>query len=263
MIRPAAHWIARNRRRRRLRALERAARSYLASYGNCDYDPTTNGEHRVLDRLATLDPKVVFDVGASVGDWTQAALERCPDAHVHCFELALPTLPALLERYDTCDRVTVNPLGLSASEGELTVSYHPEAPELTSVLDLGLFMAPGDPARQRLQVPVTTGSAYCAVREIEAIDFLKVDTEGLELAVLRGFGGMLDAVRALQFEYGLGSIHTKDLLRDFHQLLEARGFVLGKIFPTYVEFRPYRLADEDFLGPNYLAVRPTDVPVFR
>jgi len=29
---------------------------------------------------------------------------------------------------------------------------------------------------------------------------------------------------------------------------------LGKIYPNYVDFREYRFQDEDFLGPNYLAV---------
>jgi hypothetical protein len=30
---------------------------------------------------------------------------------------------------------------------------------------------------------------------------------------------------------------------------------VGKIFPNGVEFREYELADEDFMGPNYLACR--------
>jgi hypothetical protein len=30
---------------------------------------------------------------------------------------------------------------------------------------------------------------------------------------------------------------------------------VGKVYPTYVDFRSYRLTDEDFRGPNYLAVR--------
>jgi hypothetical protein len=59
----------------------------------------------------------------------------------------------------------------------------------------------------------------------------------------------------VQFEYGYVNVLTKHLLRDFHQLLEAAGLVVGKIYPNHVDFRTYRLPDEDFLGPNYLAVR--------
>jgi hypothetical protein len=49
---------------------------------------------------------------------------------------------------------------------------------------------------------------------------------------------------------------SKWLLRDAYQLLGGHGFALGKIYPTYVDFRDYDVArDEDLRGPNYLAVR--------
>ena len=62
-------------------------------------------------------------------------------------------------------------------------------------------------------------------------------------------------VSRLQFEYGRTSILTKFLLRDFHEFFEERGYAVGKIFPNYVDFRPYSIDHEDFIGPNFLAVR--------
>jgi hypothetical protein len=47
------------------------------------------------------------------------------------------------------------------------------------------------------------------------------------------------------------SIH---LLIDFYQLLTPHNFVLGKITPEGVKFKDYILFDEDFQGPDYLAV---------
>jgi hypothetical protein len=45
------------------------------------------------------------------------------------------------------------------------------------------------------------------------------------------------------------------LLYDFHSFFKELGYVVGKIYPGYVEFREYdMLDDEDFIGPNYLAV---------
>jgi hypothetical protein len=60
----------------------------------------------------------------------------------------------------------------------------------------------------------------------------------------------------VQFEYGLKNIVTKFLLRDFYAYFEARGYKVGKLFPTSVRFREYRFEDEDFLGPNYVAACP-------
>ena len=54
------------------------------------------------------------------------------------------------------------------------------------------------------------------------------------------------------------NIASRFLLTDFHDLLGPRGFRIGKIYPTYVDFGPYRYRDEDFLGPNHLAVQESD-----
>jgi hypothetical protein len=103
---------------------------------------------------------------------------------------------------------------------------------------------------------ITTGDQFCAQHGFDRIDFLKLDVEGSEYEVLRGFESMLSlgAVDVLQFEYGYVNVLTKHLLRDFHQLLETAGMVVGKIYTDHVDFRTYK-HHEDFLGPNFLAVR--------
>jgi len=70
---------------------------------------------------------------------------------------------------------------------------------------------------------------------------------------------MLDAGRidVIQFEYGKVNIITHFLLRDFYEFLEPRGYLVGRLFPDFVDFRAYALEDEDFSGPNYVAVRKT------
>jgi hypothetical protein len=88
------------------------------------------------------------------------------------------------------------------------------------------------------------------------IDLLKIDVEGLEGEVVLGF---LDTIRkrkirCIQFEYGYANVLSHFLLFDFYRRLEPMGYVVGKIFPDRVEFRPYSLEMESFKGPNYIAV---------
>jgi len=45
------------------------------------------------------------------------------------------------------------------------------------------------------------------------------------------------------------------LLYDFYRFFEEHGYQVGKIYPDHVEFRGYSVRDEDFRGPNYLAIR--------
>jgi hypothetical protein len=87
--------------------------------------------------------------------------------------------------------------------------------------------------------------------------------EGAEHLVLEGLETQLrsERVRFVQFEYGRVNILTHFLLRDFYQLFASYGYVVGKIYPDYVDFREYDLSDEDFMGPNYLACRANDAAV--
>lgn len=62
-----------------------------------------------------------------------------------------------------------------------------------------------------------------------------------------------DKIRVIQFEYGFMNASIGVLLKDFYELLESRGYVVGKLFPQTVRFRKYSVFDEDFLGPNYIA----------
>ena len=60
---------------------------------------------------------------------------------------------------------------------------------------------------------------------------------------------------AIQFKYGHVNIISRCLLKDIVELLTAHEYVVGKIFPTSVDFRPYRSTDVDVTGPSYRAVR--------
>jgi hypothetical protein len=58
----------------------------------------------------------------------------------------------------------------------------------------------------------------------------------------------------IQFEYEKLNTVNKFLLKDFYALLGGCGYALGKIFPTYVDFRDYAYEHELSWGSNYLAV---------
>jgi hypothetical protein len=75
--------------------------------------------------------------------------------------------------------------------------------------------------------------------------------------VLQGFERILHEkkIDVIQFEYGHINIESKFLLYDYHKFFRTRGYTLGKVYPGYVEFREYDMSsDEDFIGPNYVAV---------
>jgi FkbM family methyltransferase len=246
------HFVAGHRRSPLFRAARRVARSYLDLDGNRSFASATNGEERVMALMAQSGCDCLFDVGANVGEWTLSARRLAPAATVHAFEIVPDTAALLVAATADDPRVHANASGLGSEEGTVEVRYYPtfsEGSGVTTQLDLPFELR---------SCPVTTGDAYCERHGIEHIDFLKLDVEGAEDSVLRGFAGMFaaGAIDAVQFEYGTPNIESHFLLRDFHAFFGERGFVVGKIYPDHVEFRPYDpLIDEDFRGPNFLAVR--------
>ena len=230
----------------------RAARSLIRGFEGPTAvlrDMAHNGEARVLDQLGS-ELRVVFDVGANVGDWTQNAL-RAGAGHVHAFEISPATAAGVAKRYAEEPRVTVNTFGLSSEAGTVTIHHYPDHPALTTVTDY-----PHDAESTAIEVPVRTGDEYVAEAGIERIDFMKLDVEGAEEHVIGGFRQTFErgAVRVVQFEYGRVSILTKYLLRDFYADMTKYGFTVGQIGPNGVAFVPYDLDMEKFNDSNWLAV---------
>jgi FkbM family methyltransferase len=255
--------IAKRRNRFLVRALASLSTLYLDMVANRCYEVELNGESRVLHRIAAHGASCIFDVGANIGDWSAAAAAAAPNADVHAFEIISDTAQRLQERVARAGltRVTVNELGLSDQDGTIEVAYLPEFSEGSSAA----IIQPVGTSELRL-CHVQTGDEYCRAHGINHIDFLKLDVEGHEAKVLKGFGAMLSEqkVDAVQFEYGYVNAAVRFLLGDFYELFESYGYAVGKIYPDGVDFRDYDpWRDEDFRGPNYLAVRATKTDLIR
>jgi FkbM family methyltransferase len=247
-----AHWVARHRRSVPVRRLAGLARRWLDWQANLDYELASNGEAELLRRLAHFKPRLIIDAGANVGDWSRAALDCCPTAQLHAFEIAAPTFATLQARLQGEARLQLHAVGLSDAPGEITLQHFAGAPALTTATAY-----PHPFAAQALAARVMRGDDFAAAQGIRHIDLLKIDVEGMEAQVLRGFDGLLrsQAVDLVQFEYGRVNILNRFLLADFHAFFAERGYRVGKLYPDGVDFRDYDLADEDFRGPNYLACR--------
>ena len=225
-------------------------REFLKTYKNCNYDCRSNGEQWLMTRLGTFRPAVVFDVGANVGNWLTLAQATFSGAQFHAFEIVPTTFSALAERMAGNAGVALNNFGLSNCSETIKMHVFDVSTELSS------HVAFPHGGHREIICPVRRGDQYMRDKGIERIDLLKIDVEGAEHLVLEGFGAALATdIDVIQFEYGEVNIMTHFLLRDFYELLEARGYLVGKLFPDHVDFRNYELRDEDFLGPNYVAVR--------
>lgn len=235
-------------------ALDALSLAYHRAHENCNYELARNGEAWLVRRLAGAGAlATVFDVGANRGDWSGLVLEADSGATVHAFEISPPTYAHLAARFAGVSRFRPNPFGLSDSTGEIQINHCLDVDMLTSMFEVV--------CSQNLQITtarVRRGDEYCREQGTRRIDLLKIDVEGAEHLVLQGFGEWISPMQVpvVQFEYGRVNVLTRWLLKDFYAWFEERGYRVGKLLPRQVRFRSYRLEDEDFLGPNYVAAAP-------
>ncbi len=232
-------------------------------------DPHENGEYALQEAFAAHVARqrrvVVIDVGANVGDWTDALLARLSLSRgeatmgavsFHLFEPSPPTrklLEARRRAWSTRVHIEIasEALGDTVRRAPFFVFDATDGTHTLSPL-------PDDAASQPASVEVecTTLDRYAATRGIERVDLLKIDTEGNDCNVLAGAKGLLGGARVayLQFEYNHRWIGFRRFLKDAFDLLLPLGYHIGKITPKGIEPYPrWHPELESFREGNYLS----------
>jgi FkbM family methyltransferase len=246
------------------RAVVRAARFVLwRARLDVPNDFHTNGESLLQRWVLGLSPPGreihVIDAGANVGRWSAAMLAaahqagRSDDLDLRAFEpsgwtferltLALRGQGVNLHRMALGDRSGSSVLHVVAP-GAGTNSLH----ALPGAVADGLTE----------EVTTTTLDSYADRAGLGHVTLVKIDTEGHDLAVLRGARTLFaeHRISVAQFEYNQRWIYARCYLRDAFDLLEPLGYRIGKLTPFGVEFYPCWDADlETFVEGNYIACR--------
>jgi FkbM family methyltransferase len=267
-----AEWIGRNRLTWLGHHLGQAAYLVWRASENRNFDISTNGEEWLLRKISSLkNAQCIFDVGTNVGEWLLTANKYFPEISIHAFEISPAVFPKLQKNVAHLSNPVLNGIGLSDESDEITIYYQEDLNYLTTTYPEHLgdaFRLPGSkpPASTKsLRVPVMRGDNYAEKNGITLIDILKIDVEGMEERVLRGFQPMFakHRIRLVQFEYNTTNIVSKFLLRDAYNFFGKLDYRVGKLYPNYVEFRDYHYRHEDFCGPNMVAVHKDDAELLE
>jgi len=183
------------------------------------------------------DGGVMFDVGAYHGKTLE--LFAYSGWTVYAFEPDPVNRSKLLEIASRYPNVRVEPLALGESPGgELTLYRSEVSGGISSLLKFHESHFEG------AVVPVTTISHYCQENQISKITFLKIDTEGYDLMVLKGFDWDRSSQPiAIVCEFDdYKTIRLGYSLKDLISYLEDKGYlcIISEWYPIEEYGRPHR-----------------------
>jgi len=173
----------------------------------------------ILRRCPTQKFDVLLDVGANVGQSTLAFAAAFPAARIFAFEPAEASFAALTAATAGLPHVAIAQCAFSGAPGVLRMIMHgtttrnriTEAPLSNNVKEVSV---------RRLD-------AWCAEQGLGHVDFLKIDTEGHDLDVLKGATGILPQVDFVQVEVSMNRYNRFHVpFFDVFEFMSDAGFHL-------------------------------------
>jgi FkbM family methyltransferase len=130
-----------------------------------------------------------YDVGAFRGSFAVDVLEMFPGSRGTLFEPSDENALAIKEDLGHDPRIELRRVALSDADGERSFTFFPDAPAIGSLLER---VSPSPRRERRSVVATTIDRVWEHAGEVD-LDLIKVDTQGADLAVLKGAQRALSA----------------------------------------------------------------------
>lgn len=148
-----------------------------------------------------------IDIGAHNGESSFAYAQQNPRLKVYAVE---PNLRIASKLVGLLSNYVVIPMAVAERDGsaDFNVSAYDQASSLLPFSEDGLRGWDGQDLKtiSVARVPTIRLDTLMDVLHIDTVDFLKIDTQGMDLAVLRSAGERLKCVRKIRLEVWVGQV---------------------------------------------------------
>ena len=196
---------------------------------------------------------VCLDVGAHIGEYSKAILELKATAQIHAFEPDPVSFEILKKNFHLATNVVPHEIALGSSVSERSLFFNEPGSALASLYQRTNL--PEDTLfNKSISVNVLTIDSVCQEFGLEP-DFIKIDTEGCELEVLKGAADTISEYGpVIQFEFGGTSIDSRTFFIDYWNYFDNIGYSIFRISPGEAKrIERYSERSEVFLPMNYIA----------
>jgi len=192
-----------------------------------------NNASKVFRALSNKDKYIVLDVGCRWG-FADKFISTQSDVKLFGFDPDKLECDRLSEEYKDFD-VTLVPMALADKEEEMTL-YLTKEPACSSLYKPDKYLTDNCRALScaeeisTTKINTTTLDRWADDAGISYVDYIKLDTQGSELDVLKGGESLLHTVRAIEVEVEFNPIYSNQhLFSDIDIYLRKKGFVLWKL----------------------------------
>ena len=199
---------------------------------------------------------VVFDVGASIGDYSSKIISVFGEnVRLFCFEPSQIAYAKLIQRFGDHGNVKIYNLGLGDKSEKVILYSNSPGSDFGSIYPRRLSHLNME-MKYTEEIHLMSLDEFCSQNGINHIHLLKLDVEGNELNVLRGAKDMLgsSAIDLIQFEIGRAHVDARVYFKDFFYLLNATHQIYRASSNGLIPMNDYKENYEIFKTTNYLAV---------
>lgn len=186
----------------------------------------------------------VFDVGANAGELTLlfSRFVGQEAGSVHAFEASSAAFKRLKLICTAAEKrnVVLNQMALSDKSGSIRLHVYEDALSdfnSQAARPLKNYGLDFEPIRIE-ETSATTIDEYCAGKNIETIDLLKIDVEGAEFQVMKGAREMLKSkrIRCLTFEFGQATFDMGNSAAEIEAYLKKMNYKIRNIIKNDPNF---------------------------
>lgn len=184
---------------------------FLLDHGNAN----TVEAHACCEALGDIKQPRIFDIGANIGTFATWMAQAFPAGRVYCFEPQRAVFQQLAGNAALNNLYNVYTYNLGLGAEDAWISFR--EPDYFASYDYGMFTLNRETYVPRgnntYTVEVKTLDNFMSCHQIDRVDLLKIDVEGMDVEVLHGARETIKKFRPVIFiEYTNGIDNIRELV---------------------------------------------------
>lgn len=202
-----------------------------------------------LNLLSTygFSPRTILDIGAYQGDWTRMIKVIFPLSKVFMIE-ATPDKKSILKKVKEASGFEIALLGKKNKKSVDFYTADPRQTNITTGNSIYLEKTKYFDKKLKVKLPMITLDELVKKRKLKNIDFIKIDTQGSELDILKGGEKTIKSVELIlletqNLEYNSGAPFMEDVIIDMksygfrlYDIVEIHYLPTGELFQVDLLF---------------------------